>query len=567
MKLRYDSLYFFAFFLAAALRFIGLGALPLTDNEATWALQALSVAQGSKPLLGSQPGYILLTSLPFYGLEASNFLARFVPAFAGSFIVFLPYFLREKLGQRIAIIAAFLFAIAPGLVAVSRQASGTMLAVTFGAFAWGMWKNDNPKWAGLFAGVALLGGPAVWMGLLGIGLTWTLAQNLLPTEDVEEMEASPNQGRTRKEDLKVAALYAGGAILIVGTRLLLSPNGLSAWLTSLTDYLRGWRFASGVPISRIFGGLLTYYPLALFLGGIAIWRAIANREKENIALGLWTTIALILTIIYPARQVSDLIWAALPLWILSAKELNRYLRPPAFDRNETLGVFGLTLILLIFSWINLASAGILPGNTQITSQHQLLLAGSIALLILSLALIAFGWSVEVATLGGVWAIALGLGIYTLGAAWGSSGLRTPKGVEIWDSAPRVPQAGLLLQTIEEISTWSRGDAQTLAITVNGINSPALNWVLRNYTLNEVASLDFTSSPELVITPQTDDIGLASAYRGQDFVWRQEPDWVLMNSWPKWLVLREVPITSEPIILWARNDLFFDSQNQEAEISD
>jgi len=209
----------------------------------------------------------------------------------------------------------------------------------------------------------------------------------------------------------------------------------------------------------------------------------------------------------------------------------------------------------------------LPGNTQITSQHQLLLAGSIALLILSLALIAFGWSVEVATLGGVWAIALGLGIYTLGAAWGSSGLRTPKGVEIWDSAPRVPQAGLLLQTIEEISTWSRGDAQTLAITVNGINSPALNWVLRNYTLNEVASLDFTSSPELVITPQTDDIGLASAYRGQDFVWRQEPDWVLMNSWPKWLVLREVPITSEPIILWARNDLFFDSQNQEAEISD
>ena len=561
MKSRHYYLYLIALLLAVALRFIQLGAIPLNDIEATWALQALSVAQGGKPLLGEQPGYILLTSLSFYSLQSTNFLARFWPAFVGSFIVFLPYFIRKKLGERVALIAAFLLAISPGLVAVSRQANGTILALTFGVFAWGMWQNDNPKWAGIFAGIALLGGPAVWMGVLSILLTWAVAQNLLPTDDEYEEEASPNRIKIRKDDLKVAAIFMGGTILLVSTGALLVPNGLSAWFASLVDYFSGWRFASGVPTLRILSGLLVYCPLALFFGIIAIIRGIFKTNRFSLRLGLWSAIALTLTLLYPARQVSDLIWAALPLWILSAKELDRYLHLPTYDCNETFGVFALTFILLVFAWINLASAGVLTANTQISTTHQLLLAGSIGLLILSLALIAFGWSVEVATLGGVWGIALGLVIYTLGVAWGSTGLRTPKGVELWDSTPRVAQSGLLLETIEEVSTWSRGDSQTLNITVNEINSPALRWALRNYTINEVASIDFTTAPELVITTQTEDIALNSAYRGQDFVWRQYTDWLVASSSAKWMVLRDLPQASEQIILWVRNDLFFDSQNQ------
>ncbi|MBT7323583.1 MAG: hypothetical protein HN855_00310, partial [Anaerolineae bacterium] len=92
MKSRQPILYFLAFLLALGLRFIQLGALPLTDTEATFALQALALARGSKPLLGAQPGYILLTSIPFYLFESTNFLARFFPALAGSLLVFSPYF-------------------------------------------------------------------------------------------------------------------------------------------------------------------------------------------------------------------------------------------------------------------------------------------------------------------------------------------------------------------------------------------------------------------------------------------------------------------------------------------
>src|SRR5512134_4013016 len=88
-------LYWLAFLIALGFRFIQLGASPLTDSEATLALQALHIAQGQAPLLGSQPGYILLTSTLFAIINNTNFMARFIPAIVGSLLVFAPYFFRE----------------------------------------------------------------------------------------------------------------------------------------------------------------------------------------------------------------------------------------------------------------------------------------------------------------------------------------------------------------------------------------------------------------------------------------------------------------------------------------
>src|SRR6266540_5212611 len=128
-------LYWLAFLIALGFRMIQLGASPLTDSESALALQALHIAQGHAPLLGPQPGYILFTSVLFAVLEGTNFMARFVPAIVGSALVFVPYYFREKITPRPALILAFFIAIDPGLVALSRQANGTILAVTFLLFA------------------------------------------------------------------------------------------------------------------------------------------------------------------------------------------------------------------------------------------------------------------------------------------------------------------------------------------------------------------------------------------------------------------------------------------------
>src|SRR5512145_3460795 len=171
-------LYWLAFLIALGFRLIQLGAAPLTDSEATLALQALHIAQGKAPLLGSQPGYILLTSVLFAVINTTNFMARFVPALVGSALAFAPYFFRDKIKPRPALILAFLFAIDPGLVAFSRQADGTMLAVASLLFAWAMWRDRRAIPAGIFAGLALLSGPSLWAGLLSLGLTTLFLQGM-----------------------------------------------------------------------------------------------------------------------------------------------------------------------------------------------------------------------------------------------------------------------------------------------------------------------------------------------------------------------------------------------------
>src|SRR5574342_79471 len=142
---RHESiLYVIAFILALALRFIRLGALPLSDNEAGWALQALNVAQGTRPLLGPQPIYILPTGLLFFLFGSSNFLARFIPALTGSALVLVPYMFRQRLRAIPGLFLAFFLALDPGLVSLSRQAGSLMPALTFVLMAWAFWWANRP---------------------------------------------------------------------------------------------------------------------------------------------------------------------------------------------------------------------------------------------------------------------------------------------------------------------------------------------------------------------------------------------------------------------------------------
>ena len=75
---------FAAFAVALALRLIRLGVLPLGDQEASLALQALAVARGETAPFGSFAAYVGLTGFDFYLFSSGNFLARFWFALCGS---------------------------------------------------------------------------------------------------------------------------------------------------------------------------------------------------------------------------------------------------------------------------------------------------------------------------------------------------------------------------------------------------------------------------------------------------------------------------------------------------
>jgi len=591
-KLPEFSFYIIAFALALALRFIQLGALPLTDAEATWALQAWKVAQGARPLVGPNPAYVLLTSLLFYVLGPSNLLARLVPTLVGSALVFVPYLFRERIKARPAALLAVFLAVDPGLTALSRQAGSAILAITFILFAWAYFYNKKQRVGGIFVGLALLSGPAVWVGLLGLGIAWALRQGMTRSPNPDEnTKGGLNALRSDLKQFTPAIWYGLGTILLGGTLFFLAPNGLSAWLSSLPDYFKGWYSPSGVPAGRLLFALLAYQPLALILALLSLVRGWTNGLRRVIMLSVWLLVILLLVLFYPARQVTDLGWVIVPLWALAALELARHFEIPAEITREVSGVIVLTLIILTFAWLDLASLVGLPSASADANQRLVVFLATILLLILSLGLVALGWTVKIAKLGGLWGLVVALGVYTLAMAWGATGLRTPQGVELWAPRARIGEADLMLKSVDQLSDWSNGQKDSQSVTIVGLDSPALEWLLRDHHVTTADALDPSSSPPLVITPtgvntvgitptgvntvgitptgentggftpQVNQPKLASSYRGQDFVWRQIPAWdiVVPSNWIDWLVFHKLPQDSERIILWARNDLFLDAQ--------
>lgn len=591
---RYETnLYALALLLALGLRFTRLGELPLTDSEARLALDALDIVKGGSPALSSHVAYTNLTAILFFVFGSFNFLARFIPALAGTALVFVPFLFRNWLKPRAAILLAFFFAIDPALVALSRRAGSPILAVTCSLLAAGFWIRRQPRLAGLFLALALLSGPSLWAGLLGILLAWMLTQFMAPRPAPVEAEEGthvdtytgaqvPTETETSKpalgkvEEPHLLSPNSQSAplttdyrslitafiltLLAASTLLLLAPQGLGAWLASLPEYFTGWVTLGIVPAGRLFLALGVYQLFGVILALIAIVRGWMRAGRRVIRLSLWMLVALLLAVFYPARQTADLVWAIIPLWTLAALELSRHLELVREDRLETVGVFIFTILLLAFAWMDLIALSITPIPSQQASIRIFLFFGSLLLLVLSVILVGFGWSERIARVGAAWGVALLLGIYTLGSAWGATGLRNPNAVELGDSSPRIAQADLLSQTADEISEWATGHADDLPVTVFGIDSPALLWSLRNHNPQVVIALDPASSPELIVTPPQDSLGLASAYRGQDFNWRQTPFWDSFSNFSlRWLTYRELPSSSETLVLWVRNDLFIDAE--------
>jgi hypothetical protein len=571
-------LYGLAFLIAVALRFIQLGAAPLTDSEATLALQAFHLAQGQSEVLAPQPAYILFTSLFFLIIESTNFMARIIPALVGSALVFAPYFFRQKIGVRPALILAFLFAFDPGLVALSRQSGGTILAVTFLLFAWGLWMNRRETVAGIFLGLALLSGPSIWSGVLILLLTSIFLRGMQskPTEDQpiehrkpEEFTLDANSDTQLQIRNLVISLVT--TLLLAGTLFFTVPNGLSAAFASLPAYFTGWVAPSTVTASRMLFTFIAYELLGISIAALSLIRGFRTSSKRIIRLSMWLGVALLLAVFY--RQTDELAWAIIPLLALASMELSR-----AFDmyREEVVEVgvvVSAIFILMVYIWYNISGLALNPAAIPTTvpifgvveNPRAFVLYGSITILIVSIGLVAFGWSMRMARLGATWSFAIFFGLYSIGAAWGASGLRNPGGVELWLSESAKPlQADLLRTSVDDISEFSVGHIESQPVTIYGLSSPALEWLLRNNEVTVSSTLDPQQAPPIVITPQMSDLGLPAAYRGQDFTWRQTPQWAVTQNydWVNWLVFRKLPLENETIILWARDDLFPDARGSQ-----
>lgn len=558
-----DALWVLVLLLALGIRLLNLGTRPLSDYESSWALQALSLFPAGTNIEpvppGPQPGPIALTGFLFYLLGSSNGLARFLPAFAGSLLCLTPYFFRLRIGRLAAIIMAFGLALDPGLVAVSRLAGGPMPALGFGLFGIGLLVSQQALLAGICLGLALISGPAAIQGMVYLVITWGIARLLGKIGWMKPGDAlMPDLGRRQ---LLWVALSGVGIIFLAGTLFGYFPQGLGAWVGALPAYLTGWVSPSGVPAARLLAVLLLYQPLAVIFGLAGLVVGWKDRAYPSQWLSIWFIVALGLAIIFPARQLSDLVWVSIPLWGLASLLLSAYL-PVRSEQRLYVAVQALIVfILMSITWLHLAGLNQPVPTPSEQTLRWLVFIGVLLLVGLTTILVGLGWSWDAGIRGLVWGVTVALVLYGISGMWASSQPVASRVAAIWNPAPLVGEAELLQKTVSDLSIWSTGRKEATAV-VAAVDSPSLRWLLRLYPnarfTSERQNFSTDESVPIIITRKTgEDPTLAANYRGQDFAWWIRPEWsgALPANLPAWSVYHQIPEVKEEVILWGRADLF------------
>ena len=545
-----QGLYLAALLLAAVVRFIALSRDALPNREAALALQSLHLIQKTVPVFGPHPGYLIPTALFDFLFGASNWTARFWPALAGVGLILVPYLLRERVGHRAALVLAFLIALDPGLSAVSRQADSVMIAMTLTLLALACLIERKQIWAGVFAGLALVSGPSLWPNLICIAGAWLIIyrNDLKKTTGLE-----PYSWGTI-----VASAVA--SMVVLGTFFMIFPAGLSAAAASLPAYFQSWSAPGGVPVLRLVGALCAYEVLGLVLGLAGLIRGLMRGDRLDQFLSIWWIAALLFALLNPSRQVNDLAWSLAPLLVLAARGLDRLLRLED-EILPALGQGGLILLLLLLIGNLVISWPSSDSSTQGQLYRILVLAVAVLLIIAESFLVVWGWSQRIGLYGLAWGVTGFLMIFsisTLGNAVGWSG-RSPS--ELWRTGPSFASADLLVSTLEDHTQWRPNPSQSPEIVIVNLQSPALEWLLRDYpNLSIEKTLPASSKPEFLITPDQAKLDLAAAYTGQGFDSARSPSWDLIapSEWINWLVYRSLKSdvwTKETIVLWVRSDLF------------
>jgi hypothetical protein len=552
-----QALFFLILLLGLGVRVLNIGEAPLSEQESILSLEAYQVSNGESTNLSPGPAYPLLTGATFFLFSDNNSSARIWSVIAGCCLVIFPYLIRSLIGRKAALIMALGLALDPSLVAFSRMAGSEILAVGFGAMALGFIYNRKPIPAGIFSGLMFLSGPSAIQGILGIGFTWLLG-DILSRRGILEPFSGAMTIEKNVSGLRSGVLAAGGVFLVVGTLFFRYPQGLGSVTSIFPAYIEGWMNASGIPFSRLPTALLLYSPIALIFGSVAIVQGVRRHESVSQWLGLWAIASLIIALIYPGRQVSDLAWVLVPLWALAAIEIAKYFQLADAELFPALGQALLIMLLMALGWLNLAGLSLSGGDEQTLRLRWAVIGGTIVLGGVTTFLIGLGWSVKTAQQGLVWGLLLGLGFYGFATMWGISQLRPNGEQDFLAPYPVAKNAGDLLTTLGDLSEWQTSIRDSLDVVVTD-PSASLQWELRNWPeARFLTSVPAGELPSVIINSEDQPSpNLSIGYRGQDFAWWASPAWdgTLPENWPSWFVFRNAPLNQSYVILWARGDLF------------
>jgi hypothetical protein len=571
------------FLLALGIRLSNLGAFPLSDaeaKEALWAAEGTpedSVFWPQENGAATSAAYQALTWAVFQLAGGSEATARLFPAVIGALIVLPPWFLRRRLSRLGALLASFLLAISPTLVATSRAADGTssaMLAATLGATALilGLDEDWRPRQVtALFAGCVALGlaaGPAFYLGLFSL----VPAAGLMLVTSPKPWAAAQWSDIKAKLPTAVGLGVAGAIVLSFAAGLL--PRGGTALAEGLRVWLLGWIGPGNMHALTPVAILAVYEPLAVVFGIIGGVTAIRTRNSVAVGAVWWAVLALLVAVVYPGRSGPAVAWCTIPLAALAglglarqAERLQRLASP-----WQAVGVAALVTLLLVYAGVQLSAyaSGIGPGaSPQIPEARLAVAAGAIIVVCLAVVLIGLGWSWEVARSGVASAGALLLLFLTLSSGWRLNFFRQRQGAgELWTVSTPTYGIPRIASTLASLSMTTRGVPDDLPIAVDDPAPPAsLLWALRGFPRFTTSDSSTAESPPVVLTrlpgvaPE-----LRADYLGQTVVISETWDFdgPLPPGALHWWWRRRLPVVEDPWLLLVRADVATLGESQAGE---
>lgn len=584
------ALYVVILLAAAVVRFVGLGAEPLSPTESAHAWSAWLAANQATVAGAPAPVsalYYGLHALIFWLFGSSDWLARLLPALAGLATVMLPWFWRDWLGRHAALVLAALFAFDPWLMAWGRRADPLALTIFLALLTLtALWRwNFSPqaataRWWERIGAVALAfliaSGPWGWAWLPVLVIFALLYLWQARTYTLQ----------------RTTFVWFGVALALAITGFALRPEAIAALSASLTVWIGEVSGAAATqPLSWPWQRLLLDQPLlAVFgpLGLAALWlgaaRGATDRRRLALFVTAWLAWAWLLWLL-PGRPVAGLSLAGVPLAMAAATLIGRAVAAPWGDLTW-LELFTLLLVQTVLVVAALFWLAALVDSVVLNNQVWLT-SGIIVALMVGVWVIFGVWAGWRATgrVALLFYVAL-LGLMTVRSGWQLNhtvALMQPNG--FW---PAVTSADVrnLVQDVERLSSIRRGDPHQIDMQVvyDVSPDPMLGWQLRAMrNLQHVGAADVSSlqtDPALSVAPvlplvvaptsRNDTLALPDPYIGAEYttVMRWQPtllppagagevdaqlEWT--NFWRprlQWLLYRKAstPPAAESVTLWA-----------------
>lgn len=537
--------------IAALLRLHDLDALPLSSAE---AVQALAPFQFISPkhdtvAIGS-PAYFSLSLLIQSVFGFNDVSARIVPAFFGIATVSALWALRHLIGTVAVLIASILLALSPLHTAISRTAGGDAIALFCIVLLLATLTNtglpDRRRWTtiGAAAGLGLASSPLFFSGVLVLAVAIVATQN----NNENAPALVPSRSLLQHAGIACAITFLGSATLFlwVPAGIGATANLFSAWFAQI---------GFGAPIGQPLLIAARYELFALLAGNIALLSLIVRPTRVTGLLASMLLIGLIVSTLMHQNGPTVLLWIV-PLYLALGIAYDRLL-----SRWQDQRLLVAAAAMSMWGIITLVNVG---RFTRTSASLSLSSANLSPLLIAALIFCAIGFAILIfAQETGILIAATLLGLLSTwcyvawGTAWSLTHESGNDAREYWVSEGTDQDIRLLRNTLEESSYQLTSARETLEI-VSSVETPALEWYLRDF-----ASVSFNpntprSSADAIIVPEgiipsltglygeaSFDLATTATVRANDISALQHVRWWFFQEAP-------FPAGKQRITVWLRS---------------